>query len=220
MKTSVILSILLVTASQALASAAPSSASTPVPAACCVVPQVADACCAIPTASSTTAAAPSSRSLYQLDSSWTNDAGEHVQLAAFRGQPVIVAMFFAQCEYACPMIVADIERARKLLPPAVREKTQVVLVSFDSARDTPAALHAFRARMSLDSSWTLLRSEPRAVQEFAMLLGVKFKQDARGQFSHSNVITVLNPEGEIVHQRPGLQGDVSELAQAITLVTR
>jgi len=156
------------------------------------------------------------RSLYQLDSTWTNDAGLPVQLLALRGQPVIVAMFFAQCEYVCPMTVNDIQRARESLSPAVRDKAQVLLVSFDSERDTPAALRAYRERMALDSRWTLLRGDAGSVQDFAMLLGVKFKRDERGQFAHSNLITVLNDEGEVVHQRVGLQGDVSELAQAVT----
>ena len=87
-----------------------------------------------------------------------------------------------------------------------------------SARDTPAALKAYRERMKLDGAWTLLHGDAANVQELAMLLGVKFKQDARGQFSHSNLITVLNPEGEIAHQRAGLMGDVSEAAKAVALV--
>ena len=53
-----------------------------------------------------------------------------------------------------------------------------------------------------------------------MLLGVKYKQDANGNFSHSNLITVLNAGGEIVHQRTGLQGDVAEMVRAITEATR
>jgi protein SCO1/2 len=118
------------------------------------------------------------------------------------------------------MLVADIKRARALLPAAVRAKARVALVTFDTVRDTPAALKAYRERMALDESWTLLRGDAGAVQELAMLLGVKFKQDARGQFAHSNLLTVLNAEGEIAHQRPGLQGDVSELAQAVTRATR
>jgi protein SCO1/2 len=52
-----------------------------------------------------------------------------------------------------------------------------------------------------------------------MLLGVKFKQDARGQFSHSNLITILNPAGEIAHQRAGLMGDVSDAAKAVVLAS-
>jgi protein SCO1 len=162
----------------------------------------------------------SQKSLYQLDATWTDDAGKTQMLAALRGEPVIVAMFFAQCEYACPMLVADIQRVRAGLPAEVRAKAKVLLVSFDTVRDTPEALKTYRDRVALDAAWLLWRGEPAAVQDLAMLLGVKFKQDARGQFAHSNVITVLNAEGEIVRQRAGLQGDVSELTQAVALNVR
>ena len=93
-----------------------------------------------------------------------------------------------------------------------------MLVTFDVARDTVAALKKYRETAALDAGWTLLRGEDAAVQDLAMLLGVKFKRDANGQFSHSNVFTVLNAEGEIVHQRPGLMGDVSEAAKAVVAV--
>lgn len=176
------------------------------------------ACCAAAKLGSANDASPvvlTGRSLYQLDAEWTNDASERVRLVVYRGQPVIVAMFFASCEYACPMLVSDIQRTREALPAAVREKTRVLLVSFDTERDTPAALRAYRERMNLDDHWTLLRGDESSVQELAMLLGVKFKRDARGQFAHSNLITVLNSAGEIAFQRPGLQGDISELAKAV-----
>jgi protein SCO1/2 len=176
------------------------------------------ACCAADGAAASVAVPLTARSLYQLDAKFTDDTGQTVQLTTFRGQPVIAAMFFAQCEYACPMLVSDIQRVRAALAPDVRARTRVVLVSFDTARDTPAVLKAYRERIGLDAGVTLLRGNASSVQELAMLLGVKFKQDDRGQFAHSNLITVLNAEGEIVHQRAGLQGDISEVARAVTTV--
>jgi protein SCO1/2 len=158
------------------------------------------------------------RSLYQLDATWVTDAGLPLRLTAFRGQPVLVAMFFASCEYACPVLVNDLQRVREQLPADVRAKTRILLVTFDLVRDTPAALKSFRERFGLDAAWTLVRSDTAGVQELAMLLGVKYKQDARGQFAHSNLLTLLNAEGEIVHQRSGLMGDVSETAKAVAKV--
>ncbi len=157
----------------------------------------------------------SARSLYQLDAAWTNDTGAGVRLDALRGRPVVLAMFFAQCEYACPILVRDMQRLRAALPADQRERVQFVLVSFDTARDTSAALKAYRERMALDAGWTLLRGEATSVQELAMLLGVKFKQDARGQFSHSNLFTILNREGEVVHQQLGLQSEGSDSVKAL-----
>jgi protein SCO1/2 len=160
----------------------------------------------------------SGRSVYQLDMPWTNDAGQSVRLAEFRGRPVVLAMFFASCEYACPVIVSDMQRVRESLPAEVRERAQFVLVSFDVKRDTPAALKAYRERSALDAGWTLLHGDAAEVQELAMVLGVKYQEDARGQFSHSNLITVLNAEGEVAFQRSGLMGDVSETAKAVAAV--
>lgn len=168
-------------------------------------------CCAVLPSSAPLA----ERSLYQLEAGWTNDAGEATALVALRGHPVVLAMFFASCEYACPILVNDIQRLRAQLPAGAREHTRFVLVTFDTIRDTPAALAAYRKRLALDDQWTLLHGSKDSVQELAMLLGVKFKQDARGQFAHSNIITMLNPEGEIVQQITGLNSDVSEAARTI-----
>ncbi len=213
-------SALIALASVALLPAAePAKAAAPCCEACVADAKLVakDSCCAAEAAAATVASV-SKNSLYQLDASWTNDAGATVQLASLHGRPVVLAMFFASCEYACPLIVDDMKRLGAALPADVRGQTQFVLVSFDTARDTTAALKAYRERMKLDGAWTLLRGDATSVQELAMLLGVKFKQDARGQFSHSNLITVLNPAGEIAHQRAGLMGDVSEAAKAVVLV--
>jgi protein SCO1 len=211
----------------ALGAASPLFGSAPAP--CCPAPEQAakSGCCAADTkpapASCCAAEAPdvalTDRSVYQLDAAWTNDRGETVKLASLRGRPVVLAMFFAQCEYACPVLVHDIRRLRAALPEELRDRAQLVLVTFDVARDTVAALHAYRARMELDPQWTLLRGDAGAVQELAMLLGVKFKQDARGQFSHSNLFTILNQEGEIVHQHVGLKGDITAAAKVTAALT-
>jgi protein SCO1 len=196
------------------------------PASCCPPPAAAKpSCCDVKKPSCCTEEKPAAplaaRSLYQLDATWTSDEGQPVKLATLRGQPVVLAMFFATCEYACPVLVHDMQRLRELLPAGLREQARFVLVTFDVERDTTAALKAYRERAGLDANtWTLLRADADTVQDLAMLLGVKYKQDARGQFSHSNLITVLNAEGEIVHQRAGLMGDMSDAAKAVTLAAR
>ncbi len=194
---------------------------------CCapVEPVAKRACCSHSAASSAVAVTDTTpirdRSIYQLGATWTNDSNQSTTLAQLRGRPVVLAMFFANCEYACPILVGDMQRIRDALPAEVRAATQFVLVSFDDVRDTPAALKAYRERARIDDpAWTLLRGEPADVQELAMLLGVKYKKDARGQFAHSNLITVLNSEGEIVHQRTGLHGEVAAAVRAVSLAAK
>jgi len=145
------------------------------------------------------------QSLFQLESTWTSDNGRAVKLGALRCRPQVVAMFFASCQFTCPLTVSDMQRIETALPANLRTNTDFLLVSFDSRRDTPAALNAFRAKRGLSAeNWTLLHGEPDDIRELAALLGVIYRQDANGDFAHSNVITVLNAEGEIVLQQPGL----------------
>ena len=156
------------------------------------------------------------KSLYQLDSHWTSDVNKKIKLGVFQGRTQVLAMFFASCEYACPILVHDMKRLQESLPPALRHKVNFTLVTFDTERDTPAALQAYRQRHSLSiDHWSLLTGKPDDVRELAALLGVKYQKDSRGQFAHSNVITVLNPSGEIAYQQIGLNKDVLATVKAI-----
>ena len=159
---------------------------------------------------------PTDRSLYQLESNWTSDVGRKVKLGVLRGRPQIVAMFFSNCEYACPILVNEMKKLEAALPKDALAKVDFLLVSFDSRRDTPEALAAYRRKEHLAiGRWTLLRGENDDVRELAALLGINYVQDARGQFAHSNLITVLNAEGEIAFQQTGLQQDLAPLIAAI-----
>jgi protein SCO1/2 len=158
----------------------------------------------------------SDRSLYQLDSSWTNDTGAALKLLSLGGRPQVVTMFFARCEYACPVLVHDMKKVEAALPESLRARVGFVLVTFDTERDTPAALNEYRRNHELPANWTLLRGAPDDVLELAALLGVKFKKDARGQFAHSNILTVLDPGGEIAHQQIGLNQSPDETVKHLT----
>jgi protein SCO1/2 len=148
---------------------------------------------------------PTDESIYQLESTWTTQAGRSIDLAAFHGRPVLMAMVFTHCSYACPVIVRDMKRIAASLPDEADDTVQRVLVSIDPARDTPEALTRFANAHSLSPDrWTLLRGSSGDVRTLAALLGVRYKPDGDGQFAHTNRITLLNAEGEIVHQQEGL----------------
>ncbi len=156
------------------------------------------------------------RSVYQVESTWTNDSGRTLHLADLQGTPQVLTMFFTHCQSACPVLVHDMKQIESALPPEVRSKVGFTLVSFDTERDTPEVLAEYRRQQSLDPSrWTLLRGQADDVLELAALLNVKFKKDARGQFAHSNVITLVNGKGEIVLQQIGLGQSGQELVKAI-----
>jgi hypothetical protein len=51
--------------------------------------------------------------------------------------------------------------------------------------------------------------------ELGLLLGVKFKKDVRGQFAHSNIITRLDAQGEIVFRQTGLNRTTDQMVVAV-----
>jgi protein SCO1/2 len=200
-------SLFLVISALATALSAAAADSSPARPSCCSQPQVAES-------------APNhltDKSIYQLDSNWTNDYGATVKLASLRGRPQILTMFFANCAYACPLLVYHMQQIEASLPEQLRDQVGFTLVSFDTERDTQAALHSYRLNHDLkDQRWTLLRGNPENVLDLAALLNVKFKKDAQGQFLHSNVITLLNAEGEIVYQQLGLNTQPEEMIRQVT----
>jgi protein SCO1/2 len=128
----------------------------------------------------------------------------------------VVVLFFTHCEYACPVLVRDLKRIEAALPEAMRSSVDFLLISLDSERDTPAVLAEYRAshRLGLDH-WTLLTGTGDDVRELAALLGVNYRKDVRGQYSHSNLITVLNARGEVIHQQTGLDQDPAATVAAL-----
>jgi protein SCO1 len=158
----------------------------------------------------------SDKSLYQTESKWTTDTKKQISLAELKGRPQVVVMFFTSCQYACPLIVNDMKRIEAGLKPESRVHIGFTLVTFDTKRDTAEALASYRDSRHLSAkTWTLLRGESDDVLELAALLGVKYKEDANGQFTHSNIITVLNARGEIVHQQVGLGQDIKDTVREL-----
>lgn len=133
-----------------------------------------------------------------------------------RAMVLAEARFFASCQAACPILIHDVKRIETALSENTRSNVGFTLVTIDTERDTPEALRAYRVRQQLpDGRWTLLRGTPDDTLELAALLGVKYKKESTGQFAHSNLITVLDSQGEIIHQQAGLNQDISATVKAI-----
>jgi protein SCO1/2 len=162
-----------------------------------------------------TPAPVSERSVYQLDSQWTTDAGRTLRLAELSGQYQIVAFIFTNCAGACPLLVKSLQLQARNLPARVRERARFVLVSIDPAQDTVTALRRYRKTLSLDEQWTLLRGNDADLRELTAILGFNYERMPDGQFAHSNLITLLNPAGEIVLQQPSADGALPAIGVVI-----
>lgn len=160
---------------------------------------------------------PTDESIYNVSSIWKNRFGHQVKLDSLRGKVQVVAMVYTHCEHACPRILADMKRIHDGLSEDVLGSTNFVIVSIDPERDTPERLHNFAEENDLsEQQWTLLNGGQGDILELAALLGVKYKRISESDFTHSNMITILNKQGEIVHQRKKMGDQPAGIVKAIT----
>lgn len=159
-------------------------------------------------------------SIYNITDTFTTQDNQVVSMKDFAGAPTVMAMIFTHCTYACPRLTADIQNIEKKLGKN-SGKVNFVLVSFDSERDVPEQLQKFKSEMKLDDRFTLLHGSEDLVRTLSVLLNVQFQQNSNGDFSHSNIISVLDKKGNLVFQKEGIQADQKETMEKITnLISR
>ncbi|SEA65636.1 SCO family protein [Bizionia paragorgiae] len=162
----------------------------------------------------------SEESIFNLTSTWRNEEGEEFQLKALKGKTLVMVMIYTSCKAACPRLVADMRNIEAQIPKDKLKNIDFVLVSIDPEVDTPERLKDFAIENQMDDShWTFLQGTVGGVREFANVLSVKYKEISPIDFSHSNIISVFNAEGELMHQQEGLGVNNKETIASILEVT-
>lgn len=156
----------------------------------------------------------SDQSIFNLASIWHTEEGKSIQLKDLKGKVLVVVMIYTSCKVACPRLVADMQDIRKKIGD--NDKVHYVLVSIDPETDTPERLKAFAVSKEMDGEeWTFLQGNEETVREFANVLSVKYKEISPMDFSHSNIISVFSPGGDLLHQQEGLGVNNKETIAAI-----
>lgn len=172
------------------------------------------ACCSEEPALEATAA--SEDSIYQLESRWKDAGGTERPLSSLGGNIQVVSMGYTTCQYACPRLLADMREIEKGLSEEARRKARFTFISIDPDRDTPERLAEYREENELDPArWNFLTGDAGTVQELAVVLGIQYRKVSDTDFAHSNVITILNDLGEVIHRQEGLAGDPKPTVAAI-----
>lgn len=120
-------------------------------------------------------------------------------LADFSGKVVVVFFGFTQCPDVCPTSMVELAQVKKALGTD-GEKLQVVFISVDPERDTPAILKAYMA--NFDPSFLALRptlSELAAVAKDFKIYYKKVEGSAPGAYSmdHTAGSYVFDGKGHI-----------------------
>ena len=162
------------------------------------------------------ASALPSASVYQLEAQLTDQRGQPIRLDYARGKPVLVSMFYTSCQFVCPMLIDAARDTLAALTPAERQQLQVLLISFDPKRDTPAVLSRTATERQLEPShWTLARTDPATVRKIAALLKFQYRQLPDGEFNHSAELILLDGEGRVAARTSMLAGADDKMVKAL-----
>ncbi len=144
-------------------------------------------------------------SIYNLPSKWMTQHNQEIELKELKGDVVVMVMIYTSCQAACPRLVADMRGIEAQIPDTQKDKVKLVLVSIDPETDTPERLKEFSIENAMESDqWVFLTGSESDTREFAAVLAVNYKQISPMDFSHSNIISVFDQQGELAHQKEGL----------------
>ncbi len=160
-------------------------------------------------------------SIYHLPAHWQDQDGNTLNLSDLKGNVVVAVMVYTSCKMACPVLIGEMKNIEASVKKQVTGNIKYVLVSIDPQRDTPERLKQVSNDYGLiGKQWLLLRGNTETTREFANLLAVKYKQISPEDFSHSNIISVFDRQGKLVHQREGLNVDRAETINKIIEVLK
>ena len=162
----------------------------------------------------------SEESIFNLTTTWHTEESKAIQLKDLKGKTLVMVMIYTSCKAACPRLVADMRNIEAQIPDEKIKNIQFVMVSIDPETDTPEKLKVFAKENAMDGEqWTFLQGSVSGVREFANVLSVKYKEISPIDFSHSNIISVFNTQGELIHQQEGVGVDNKETIESILNIT-
>ena len=127
----------------------------------------------------------------------TNDLGQPVTGASYRGKVALLYFGYTHCPDVCPTTLAHLTVVLQNLGP-LAQHVRVLFVSVDPKRDTPALLHAYTS--AFGPHIIGLTGTPDAIARVAKRYRVAYsygKPDASGNYvvNHSAAIFIFDARG-------------------------
>lgn len=125
------------------------------------------------------------------DFTLTDQIGETSSLSNYRGKFILLFFGFTSCTDECPAEMAVLSIVREQLVKDA-DKIQVVFVTTDPARDTPAAIRTYLDRF--DPTFIGFTGDQTSLQKIWSDYGVTVLD---GGETHSTIVYLINPQGDI-----------------------
>jgi len=149
--------------------------------------------------------------------------GSRLDLDAFRGRFTLLYFGFTQCPDVCPLTLKVLADARaKLNERAPQSVPQVVFVSVDPERDTPAAIAEYLGHF--DASFVGATAPDARLAPLVAALGVTVEKHSHGaghyNVTHNDTVYVIGPEAELVAVASGPHDPATLASDYIKILQR
>jgi protein SCO1/2 len=158
------------------------------------------------------------------DYHFTNELGEAVSLAQFKGQVLALTFFFTSCPFPefCPRTTSNFAKAARELEKMTNAPSRwhLLSISFDPAHDTPRRLAAYARATDYDKTrWNFLTGDEDQIAGLAEQLGENYWHEG-DSIGHNLRTVVVDPGGHIRNIIGGSKWTVDELVDDIARAGR
>lgn len=158
----------------------------------------------------------SGNSIYNLNSRLINYNGEILDFSKFGGKIQVFSMIYTRCKTVCPVIISNMKAIEKLLSEELKYDVNFLLISLDPDRDSVDVLkNFFNEKKFSPDRWNLCKTNKSETLRIALATGIKYKKERNDEYTHSNVIVILDKEGVIRLHHPGLDKNYDSVINLI-----
>jgi protein SCO1/2 len=134
-----------------------------------------------------------------------------VALADLRGKVVAVTFIYTECPDICPLLTQKMVQVEQELGADFGKKVAFVSISLDPEHDTPAVLKDYAQFWGAKpDGWSFLTGSPEAVRNVTRRYGVFFSKKEDGSVDHTQLTTLVDPQGRMRVQYLGARFNPEE----------
>ncbi|HEX9180992.1 MAG TPA: SCO family protein [Burkholderiales bacterium] len=133
--------------------------------------------------------------------SFADREGRRVEMASYRGKPLVVNFVYTGCFQVCPATTQFLKSVVKDAQQTLgRDSFNVVTIGFNLPFDTPMAMKTFAKKQGIDvANWEFLSPDSGSVENLARAFGFSYVANPGG-FDHVVQVTILDRQGRVYRQ--------------------
>jgi protein SCO1/2 len=141
----------------------------------------------------------------------TSQNNKPVKLADFRGKVLAVTFIYTHCPDICPLLTQKMVDVQNALGVDFGPRIAFVSITLDPERDTPEVLKDFAEFWGTKpAGWFFLTGPLDAIRNVTRGYGVYAQKQKDGSIDHTELTSLIDPEGRIRVQYAGYRFDPDE----------